>query len=48
MSCVDKFERNDIMIKINGKYNTAICYTDEIETSAYEQLEAVVKKALAD
>ena len=29
------------MIKINGKYNTAICYTDELETSAYEQLEAV-------
>ena len=29
------------MIEIVGKFNTAICYTNELEPTAYEQLEAV-------
>lgn len=29
------------MIKVTGKYNTAICYTNNMEPEAYEQIEAV-------
>ena len=29
------------MIEIVGKFNTAICYTNELEPAAYEQIEAV-------
>lgn len=29
------------MIEIIGKFNTAICYTNELEPTAYEQIEAV-------
>lgn len=29
------------MIEIKGKFNTAICYTDNIEIGAYKQIEAV-------
>lgn len=29
------------MIEIIGRFNTAICYTNELEPSAYEQIEAV-------
>lgn len=29
------------MIEINGKFNTAICFTDSVEESAREQIEAV-------
>jgi len=29
------------MIEINGKFNTAICYTNEIEPTAYSQIEEV-------
>lgn len=33
------------MIEINGKFNTAVCYTDRIEDSAREQIEAVCNVA---
>lgn len=33
------------MIEIIGKYNTAICYTNELEPTAYEQLESVCNEA---
>lgn len=26
------------MIEIKGRYNTAICYCDELEDSAYDQI----------
>ncbi len=29
------------MIEIKGKFNTAICYTDELESTAYMQIESV-------
>lgn len=29
------------MIEIKGKYNNAVCYTDNLEASAYEQIQAV-------
>ena len=29
------------MLEVKGKFNTALCYTDNLETSAYEQIEAV-------
>ena len=29
------------MIEIKGKFNTAICYTDELEDTAYSQIESV-------
>lgn len=29
------------MIKIIGKFNKAVCYTDELESTAYAQIEAV-------
>ena len=29
------------MIEIIGKFNTAICYTDTLETAAYAQIETV-------
>ncbi|MCH5198225.1 MAG: RtcB family protein [Oscillospiraceae bacterium] len=29
------------MIEIIGRYNTAVCYTNELEQTAYEQIEAV-------
>ncbi|MCH5190496.1 MAG: RtcB family protein, partial [Oscillospiraceae bacterium] len=30
-----------VMIEIIGKFNTAVCYTNELEPTAYEQIEAV-------
>ena len=30
--------KETIMIEIKGTYNTAICFTDEIEDQAYEQI----------
>lgn len=35
------FKGDDNMINIIGKFNTAICYTDELEAVAYEQIETV-------
>ena len=29
------------MLEVKGKFNTALCYTDNLEPSAYEQIEAV-------
>ena len=29
------------MVEIKGRFNTAICYTDEVEPTAYEQIELV-------
>jgi len=29
------------MVEIKGRFNTAICYTDEVEPTAYEQIESV-------
>ena len=29
------------MIEIKGKFNTAICYTSDLEETAYAQIEAV-------
>lgn len=34
-------ERKFVMIEIVGKYNTAICYTESLEESAYAQIESV-------
>lgn len=33
------------MIEIKGKFNTAICYTDELEDTAYAQIESVCNEA---
>ena len=30
-----------MMLEVKGKFNTALCYTDNLEPSAYEQIEAV-------
>ena len=35
------FKGDDNMINIIGKFNKAICYTDELEAVAYEQIETV-------
>ncbi len=35
------FERKNSMIEIIGKFNTAICYTDTLESTAYGQIETV-------
>lgn len=29
------------MLEVKGKFNTALCYTDNLEPTAYEQIEAV-------
>lgn len=34
-------ERRDIMIEIVGRYNTAICYTNELEATAFAQIQSV-------
>lgn len=34
------------MIEINGKFNTAVCYTNNIEDTAREQIEAVCNEAV--
>lgn len=33
------------MIEIIGKFNTAVCYTNELEPTAYEQIESVCNEA---
>ena len=33
------------MIEIKGKYNTAVCYTPELEETAAEQIKAVCDQA---
>lgn len=33
------------MIQINGKFNTAICYTNELEDTAYSQIESVCNES---
>lgn len=38
-------ERKIIMIEINGKFNTAICYTNDLEDTAYAQIESVCNEA---
>ena len=35
------YERNDIMIEIKGRFNTAVCYTQNLEDTAYAQIENV-------
>ena len=33
------------MIEIQGKFNTAICYTNELEDTAYSQIESVCNES---
>lgn len=41
MLLLTSLERKIVMLEIIGKYNTAICYTNELETAAYTQIELV-------